>query len=197
MADADAAEEKKKDAEPAEGDEAAEGGEGDAGKKKKGGKGLAALLPTLLKFVAIGIAALVFVVTVSVITYAILNRGGKSQTVIPENSPYVGTRPQYSIFSNIGAVRTSTSDPAPYSVVVDMVIGYDLNDPAGATELTARLYELKDFVRRFFRAKTAAELQPDNEARLKQEIIEQLNTRILNTAKARIILFNQLDVMEM
>jgi flagellar FliL protein len=161
----------------------------------KKASGLAALLPNLLKFVAIGLGALIFIVTVSVITYKILNKGGRSQTVIPENSPYIGSRPQYSMFTAIGMIRTSTKDPLPYSVVVDMVIGYDQNDNAAATELTSRLYELRDFVRNFFRTKQASDLQPENEARLKQEIVEGLNTRLLNTAKARIILFNQLDIM--
>jgi len=76
-----------------------------------------------------------------------------------------------------------------------MVIGYDLNDNAAATELTGRITELQDFERRFFRGKTAAELAPENEERLKQEIIELLNTRWLNVAKARAIYFKQLDVM--
>jgi flagellar FliL protein len=168
-------------------------GVADAAPKKA--SGLGALLPNLLKFVAIGLGALIFIVTVSVITYNILNQGGRSQTVIPENSPYVGSRPQYAMFTAIGMVRTSTKDPVPYSVVVDMVVGYDLNDNAASTELTSRLYELRDFVRSYFRTKLAADLQPENEARIKQEIVELLNTRVLNTAKARVILFNQLDVM--
>ena len=159
--------------------------------------GLAALLPNLLKFVAIGLGALVFIVTVSVITYNILNKGGQSQTVIPSNSPFVGARPQYQMFTSIGLIRTSTKDLLPYSVVVDMVIGYDLNDNSAQSELTGRLYELRDFVRVFFKSKMADELRPENEPRLKQEILEQLNTKILNSARARIILFNQLDVMPM
>jgi len=85
----------------------------------------------------------------------------------------------------------------PFSVVVDMVIGYDLNDNAAASEFTGRLYELRDFVRMFFKSKTADELRPENEPRIKQEILEMLNTRILNSGRARIILFNQLDVMAM
>jgi flagellar FliL protein len=159
--------------------------------------GLAALLPNLLKFVAIGLGAVVFIVTVSVITYNILNRGGRAQTVIPTASPFVGARPQFQFFTSIGVVRTTTRDPLPFAVVVDMVIGYDLGDNAAQTEITARLYELRDFVRVFFRSKTADELRPENEPRLRQEILEQLNTRIFNSARARIILFNQFDVMPM
>jgi flagellar FliL protein len=82
-------------------------------------------------------------------------------------------------------------------VVVDMVIGYDVNDKNAANELTSRLYELRDFVRSFFSSQYAAALETENEARLKQEIMEALNTRVLNTTRAKIILFNQLDVVEM
>ena len=174
-----------------------EGGEAPGVEAPKKASGLVALLPNLLKFVAIGMGALIFIITVSVITYNILNKGGQSQTVIPSNSPFVGARPQYSVFTSIGQIRTSTRDPVPYSVVVDMVVHYDLNDGAASTEFTARLYELRDFVRMFFRSKVADELKPENEPRLKQEIIEQLNTRVLNSARARMITFNQLDVMQM
>ncbi|MDR0721512.1 MAG: flagellar basal body-associated FliL family protein [Treponema sp.] len=170
--------------------------EGEVSSKKKAA-GLIAFLPHLLKFVAIGLGALILIVTVVVITYNILNKGGRSQTAVPENSPYIGSRPQYSMFSAIGMIRTRTKDPTPYAVVVDMIIGYDLNNAQAATELTGRLYELRDFVRSYFGSKYVEELQPENEARLKQEIIELLNTRVLNTAKVRTILFNQLDAMEM
>jgi flagellar FliL protein len=140
----------------------------DAAPKKA--SGLGALMPNLLKFAAIGLGALIFIVTVAVITYNILDKRGTSQTVIPEKSPYAGARQQYNMFTAIGMIRTSTRDNPPYSVVVDMVIGYDLNDNIAATELTGRLYELRDFVRSFFRSRTAAQLE--NEARVKEDIIE-------------------------
>ena len=174
-----------------------DGGDSPSAAAPKKLSGLAALLPNLLKFVAIGIGAVIFIVTVSVITHNILNRGGRAQTVIPSASPFVGARPQFSVFTAIGQIRTSTNDPLPFSVVVDMVIHYDLNDNAAATEMTGRLYELRDFVRRYFRSKRADDLRPENEERIKQEIIEQLNTRVLNTARARMVTFNQLDVMQM
>jgi flagellar FliL protein len=175
-------------------------GDGDAGAidaAPKKASGLAALLPNLLKFAAIGLGALIFIVTVSVITYNILNKGGSSQTVIPENSPYVGSRPEYSMFTAVGMIRTSTKDPVPYAVVVDMAIGYTMNDATAQAEIIARQFELRDFVRNYFSTKSAADLRPENEPKLKQEIMERLNTQILDTAKARNITFNQLSVMEM
>ena len=169
------------------------GGEGSSKKTS----GLAALLPTLLKFVALGLGGLIFIVTVSVITFNILNKGGKSQTVVPMDSPYMGTRPVYSYFSSIGIVRTKTRDATPTAVVVEMNLGYDQNDNAGATELTSRISELQDFTRSFFSSKYAAELLPEKEGQIKKEIIELLNTRLLNTARIRNITFKQLEVMEM
>ena len=160
--------------------------------------GLMALLPRLLRFVAIGLGALIFIVTVAVITYSIMSRGGRSQSAVADPaSPYIGKRPEYSMFTSISLVRTRTKDTTPYSVAVDMVIGYDANDKNAQTELTSRLYELRDFVRSYFSGKYRAELLPENETRIKAEIIELLNTRVLNNSKVRIILFNQLDVMEM
>ena len=167
--------------------------------KKRSGGGLGNLLPTILKFAAIGIGALIFIVTVSVITYNILNRGGRSQTVIQDpSSPYVGKRPEYSYYDSIGSITVRTRDyPVSSSVTVEMIIGYDLGDMNASSELISRRYELRDFIRRYFTGKTASELLPDREEELKKEIREMLNTRFLDTARARIILFNRLDVSEM
>ena len=170
-------------------------GASNAPKKRSG---LSALLPTLLKFVAIGLGALIFIVTVAVITFNIMNRGGRTQTaVFDPTSPYVGRRPEFSMFTQIGAVTTRTRDPMNTSVTVEMIIGFDMGDNAALSELQNRQYELRDFVRRFFSNKYAADLVPEREEELRREIREQLNTRMLHTARVRIILFNRLDVMEM
>lgn len=170
--------------------------EADSSSKKRSG-GLGNLLPTILKFAAIGIGALIFIVTVSVITYNIMNRGGRSQTVISDHSsPYVGKRPEYSYYDQLGSITVRTRDFPANSVTVEMIIGYDLNDQSATLELISRRFELRDFVRRYFTGKTSAELAPEREELLKNEIREMLNTRFLDTARARIILFNRLDVNE-
>jgi flagellar FliL protein len=171
------------------------GGEDVTGVSAKKPGGLGGALPNLLKFVAIGLGALIFIVTVTFITYNILNSRGESQTVIDPASEYIGTRPQYSTFTLIGQMNTRTRDQN-HTVVVEMLIEYDLNNNAAATELTARVNQLRDFTRNYFASKYADDLRPENEENLKMEIRELLNTRYLDTAKARNILFNKLDIME-
>jgi flagellar FliL protein len=164
---------------------------------KKGGVG--GLLPTILKFASIGLGALIFIVTVSVITYNIMNKGGKPQTAVTDpTSPYVGRRPVYAYYTNIGSVTVNTKDTAvnKYSVTVQMNIGYDLEDQSASAELISRQVELRDFVRTFFQGKYAADLAPEKNEQLRQEIKEILNTRFLDTAKVRSIMFDKLDVME-
>jgi flagellar FliL protein len=94
-------------------------------------------------------------------------------------------------------VRTQTKDPVPQAVVVNVILGYDLNDTAAQTEMTERLYELRDFIRNFFRSKTAKELEPENEAKIKAEIREYLNQKVFSKSRVKIISFDQFDVMGM
>jgi len=165
--------------------------------KKRGISGLGNLLPTILKFVAIGLGATIFIITVSWVTVNFVTKRGASQTTISDpSSPYVGKRPEYAMYTMLGTIQTRTRDfPASSSVAVEMVIGYDLNDQAASAELISRQIELQDFVRRYFTGKYAAELAPEREEELKAEIREMLNTRFLDKARARVILFRKLDVM--
>ncbi|MDR0638790.1 MAG: flagellar basal body-associated FliL family protein [Spirochaetaceae bacterium] len=167
------------------------------GKKKKLSVGrLGNLLPTLLKFVAIGLGAVILIVTVSAITYSLLSKGGKQQTAIPVTESYLGMKPQYQMFNLLGPVTTRTKDPVPYTVRVDMVIGYDMNDNTSGAEFTARQVQIRDFLRRYFQGKTAEQIKPENEDQVKREIREQINTQILDKARIREIYFNAFEVME-
>ena len=173
-------------------DDMEEGEAPEAGPKKKKG-GLGALLPNLLKFAAIGIGALLFIVTVSVITYNIMNDGGKTQTNVTDpQSPYIGRKPIFAWYTDIGTITTRAQDNLSVSVVVNL--GYDQADTVAYSELSGRKLELQDFMRQYFSRKSADELQ--NEEKLKTEIKEQLNKRYLENARVRDITFTKFDVME-
>ncbi|GHV54936.1 flagellar basal body protein FliL [Spirochaetia bacterium] len=182
-----------------EGGEAAADGEKGADPKKGKGFDLKALLPNILKFAAIGLAALIFIVTVAVITFNIMSTGGKPPPAITDpTNAYMGKRPIYAWYNLIGPVTTRTRDPN-VTVTVEVQIGYDdLNgNAAAASNINAYQVEMRDWVRRYFSSKTAADLLPENELRLKNEIRERLNTEILDTTKARQIMFTRFDVMEL
>ncbi|GHV82392.1 hypothetical protein AGMMS49991_09500 [Spirochaetia bacterium] len=167
-------------------------------KAKSTGKGA---LIGVITSAALSILILIITVlgtTGAVIGLNALNKEKNPKTVVENtSSSYIGQRPHYQWYTNLSPIRTRTRDATQYSVAVEIVIGYDENDNVAQQELIARTSELQDFLRSFFSGKYAEELKPENENRLKQEILEAVNTRILTSARARAITFRQLDVMEM
>ena len=161
-------------------------------KSKSCGKG--ALIGIIVEIILIPL--FIFITTSTILTHRVLNERGESQAILDPTSEYIGTRPQYSTISLIGQLNTRTRDQT-HTVVVEMLIEYDLNNNAAQTELTGRVNQLRDFTKNFFATKYYSDLTPENEERLKQEIREILNTRYLDTAKVRGIIFNKLDVMEL
>ena len=166
---------------------------GDLGGSKKTSKGA---LPQLLKFVLIGIAAVIFIVTIVVITFSILNKGGGSQTNIPVSEEYTTKRESYDWYTSLDQIRTSTSDKVPASVSITIALGYKKEDKAASTEITERRIEIIDFLRRFFSEQTVEDLRPQNEEVLRQQIRDQINDDILSSSKIRDVRFTGKDVVQ-
>ena len=171
-----------------------EGGDGGAA-PSKGGKGL--LIPGLLKWVAIGLAAIILIVTVVVITMKVVggNNTGTSAT-IPMTEEYTASKEILDWYTSLGVIQTRTMEANPASVRVDVVLGYKIEDKTTSTEITQRTVELKDFLRRYFTQKTAEELRPQNEENLKIEIRNAINDSILSSSKIKDVRFMQMDVIQ-
>jgi flagellar FliL protein len=175
-------------AEEEEEDVLAEGGEGG----DKAGKPSNGALPKILKFVAIGVGALIFIVTIVVVTFNVLNGSGKqAQATIPQTESYAAVKPPLASYELIGSINTTTSDTVPYSVSVFPILQYDIGDTVTQTELTARKDQLQDFMRSYFRGKKIDDLAPEKEGNIKNEIRELLNTTILEKARVRAVLFRE------
>lgn len=172
------------------------GDDGDIGEssvKKSGGKGV---FPQILKFVLIGVAAVILIVTIVFITTLIINKGGKSQTNIPISEEYTTKRESYDWYTSLDQIRTSTSDPIPASVSVTIVLGYKKDDKAASTEITERRIEIIDFLRRYFSEKTVEDLRPQNEDVLRQQIRDQINDDILSNSRIKDVRFTAKDVIQ-
>ncbi len=162
--------------------------------KKSGGLG--SLISSILKWVAVGVGAIILIVTVVVITMNIMNQNTRAVSAVPVSSEYVGTREILDWYSSIGQIRTKTIDQNSASVIVEVVLGYKTGEKSTSTEITARQIEIKEFLRRFFSEKTVLELKPQNEDRLRLEIRNAINDTILSSSKIRDVRFTGYEVVE-
>lgn len=165
------------------------------GSKKKS-KGMGGLLPTLLKWIAIVIGAIILIVTVVIITMKVMGTNNTATVAVPVSPEYTSKRELLSWYNSIGSIKTKTCDEVPASVIVEVVLGYKVDDKTTATEITQRQIEIKDFLRRYFTGKTTAELRPNNEAKLQMEIRNTINDDILSTSRIKDVKFLTLDVLE-
>ena len=174
-----------------------DGGAAAAPEKKKGGLG--GLLNGFLKWIIIGVAAVIVIVLVIFFTIKIVskNNSGSNVQYVSGAEEIQGQKEIYEWYKSIGVIQTTTSDPIPATVRVNVFLGYKKDDKATSTEITARNVELKDFLRKYFRGKTSAELRnANNEDKLKMEIKNGINDRVLSGSKIRDISFDQLDVID-
>ncbi len=163
---------------------------------KKGGLG--GLLPGLLKWVIIALAAIIIIVVVVVITIKVAGKNTTQVTSIPTSEEYVsGQREIFDWYTSLGIIQTTTCDDPPATVRIDVALAYKKDDKATSTEITQRTVELKAFLRRYFSGKTAAELRNTaNEDALENEIKNGINDKILSSSRIRDVVFQQKDVIE-
>ena len=101
--------------------EDANAGVGTISKKGKAG----GFFSKILKWVLIGIAVIVLVVTVVLITMKVVLKnqtGTQAETTISDN--YLQKRDILDWYKSLGAIKTRTSDEEAASVVIDIALGY-------------------------------------------------------------------------
>ena len=173
-----------------------DGGSAPAPTKKKG---LGGLLTGLLKWIIIAVAVLI-VIGVTVYISVTISSKMSSKNAVPASTGteiYQSNPEILDWYKSIGVIQTTTSDDNPATVRVNVYLGYKKDDKATSTEITSRSVELKDQLRRYFRSKTAAELKnANNEEKLRIEIKNLINDKVLSSSKIRNISFDQLDVID-
>ncbi len=170
-------------------------GENEGAQKKSGG--LKGIFPGMLKWILIALAAVIFVVTVVVITVKIATKGGSGKTdnfVVGQE--WSTKRDVYDWYTSLDQINTNTDEEHPSSVRVQVALGYKKDDKAAATEITARRIEITDFLRRFFSEQTANDLKPQNEEELRLNIRDQINDEILSDTSIKDVRFTALDVVQ-
>jgi len=148
-------------------------------KAKGGGAGIKAILG-LLKWIGIGLGVVILIVVIVVVTVGILNKQSKPMTDLPNSEDYQRATPQWAVFTAINPVVTSTIDKEPWAINIRINLAYDVNNKEIPTELTARKFQMQDFLRSFFTSKSIKELGTDRERVLKEELRNKLNEMLSN-----------------
>jgi flagellar FliL protein len=157
-------------------------GEPAGGKIKTPGAGRFKALLGLFKWIGIGLGAVILITVIVVITVSILNKQSKPMTEMPSSEDYQRATPRWATFTSITQVSTNTIDAEPWAIIVKVNLAYDIEDKEIQTELTDRKYQIQDFLRNFFSSKPIAELLPDRERILKEELRNKLNEMLSKPA---------------
>ena len=167
---------------------------GDVGTTETGGRKISGLIPQLLKWVAIVLAALIFIVTVVVITVNIIGGSGKNMTTVPVSEEYTGVREILQWYREpIGVIQTRTSDEIPprLSRRLRLAILQTINHPGGTQ---CPYSQLKDSSAHISRARRPMELK--NEDKIKIEIRNQINDNILSKSWIKDVRFTKYEIVE-
>lgn len=147
-------------------------------------------LPAIILIVFVGAT------TATAVTAKIMSHNSSPASTFPITEEYSGDREIYDWYSSLGSIRTITCDDTPALVTVDVVLGYKKDDKAVSTEITSRNIEIVNFIRRFFEKKTVNDLKPENEDTLREEIVKEINEKILTSTKIKDVRFKQFDVVQ-
>lgn len=175
------------DAAPQEGDAA------DAGKKKGGP--LPEFVILILKIVAGALGAILLSATVSVIVFSLMQGDKPAQQTVEASPVYNLKPPVHEWFSSIPEIRATTSDDPGRSVILKIQLAYDSKaDVRIFTELSNRVPQLQDLVRRLIGTKTGKEMR-EREDEFKEEIKMKIND-ILQEGRVRDVVFIQFIIAE-
>lgn len=150
----------------------------DDGGDSSGGKRfgfLSGVVIQVLKWLAIVVGAIVFVVTVTVVTVRMLGPGqsADARSVVESDAFEVGI-PQYSYFDNIPPLRGATADDERFTYVVQISIAYPLDDEGINNELINKTIPITDRLLTYFSQQRRDRLLSQRE-QVKQEILQEIN----------------------
>jgi flagellar FliL protein len=154
------------------------------------------LLIEILKWAGIVIGAIIFIVTVVVVTIRIMDTGSASQTQLPQSEEYQTAPPLLQWYSGVGEVRGQTDDAVRKTFIVEPWLGYEGENNRLQSELIQRQIQIKEQVALYFSNRSEEELVgPTNREQVKEELRRQIND-MLSSGQIETIAFNRYTVVD-
>lgn len=150
-----------------------------AGRK---GKGLGGALMPILKWVGIGIGALIVIFTVAVVAFNVMGGGGKNQAEVPAgNELYQAVDPVYA-YSDVRDLPSVYKLKDKYFLSLKMALGYDEADKAIPNDINKRMPQIQGVLLEYFINRTSADLDPAKLPAVREELRILLNTKFFQGA---------------
>lgn len=168
--------------------------DGDGGDDVEVGKKvgfLPAIVIKILQIVAIAIASILLVTTVSVIVFNNMMSGRVSQGPEVQSPEYSDNKEKPEYFTNIKTIRGQTADNPPQTFFAEIVIGYEMENIAVQTELIDRTEKIQNLILKHLASKTTAELAPVNAENIEKELLQKIND--IMVGKITEVLFTELQ----
>ncbi|MFP4483600.1 MAG: flagellar basal body-associated FliL family protein [Spirochaetaceae bacterium] len=157
---------------------------------------LPGILIQVLKWAGIIVGAIIFIVTVVIITLQFLSPGGTSQTAPPESEPYQAAPPVLSWWDQVGEIRGSTADEPRKTFIVEPFVGYEEENTAIRTELNSRRIEIREQIALYFSSKTSDDLVGvEGRQRAKDELTTRIN-EMMSRGKIDDVAFGRYEIID-
>jgi len=166
----------------------------DAAGPRRGGL-LSGMLLTILKWAAIGIGAVIIVVTTTIITVRIASKGNNPQGLAAVSPAYAAKSEPLASYDNIEQIRGQTADDPPAIFLMQVSLGYDPKDKAISVEIGNRSREIQDLILRDISQKKAAELAPGQYGAVQAELKDMINM-VMRDGKIQAVMFRQFVVQK-
>ena len=151
----------------------------------------------ILKWTGIVLGAVIFVVTIVMVTLHLLGDGLTTQTRVPaESEAYADRRPVLDWYSGIGELRGQTADETRHTFIINPHIGYDVDNRAVQNELIQRNIQIREEILLYFSSRRANELLGiENRSRIKNDLVTRINN-LMRSGRIRDVAFDSFQVVD-
>jgi flagellar protein FliL len=161
---------------------------------RKGGL-LSGMLLTILKWAAIGIGAVIVIVTVTVITVKIVSKGNQQQGLAAVSPEYSTKSEPLASYDDIEQIRGQTADLPPATFLLQVSLGYSTEEADVSVEIGSRKREIQDLILKTISQKKAVDLAPSQYAVVQAELMDMINM-VMKTGKVKAVMFRQFLVVQ-
>jgi len=170
--------------------------EEDIGKRKIGF--LPAIIIKILKWTAIVLAGIVFIVSITFVTIKIMNPVSSTPDYYYDTKELRNTLPNlqwYDIGTNEIRARTADTDKR-IMIIISVSVGFNARSKALHQELIDKTPKLRDEIRVFFGEKYEKDLTPRNEPKIKEELRRRINIMLSGSERVHDLIFTDFNLIE-